>query len=383
MKQYERWYPPLLIQVLNSAKHSTTQTASAINYRRLLGLICVLTLISGCGGKEDGSPLSRKQFVPANITLRENGVLKELMDESLTFVDSNGVKWVAPKGTLTDGASVPRLALPITGGQWDVHFLKAAVVHDAYCQEENKTRSPEQYRKKPWKAVHKMFYEASIAGGSPQLLANLMYAAVYLAGPKWDDPEREKLEGVSDEALRRAFTGSAEWIEQNNPTVEEIEADIDRREPLVQELYKLETAIVILLKDPKLDTKKLHALLTEEEAVLEKALAKAPSDLMLLNFKGYWHKNRAILYDTSNRADKKTEELNQSEQTFKAVLKTPNDPSALNGMGSVSILRGDLDQGENYIRQALAIVPNYAEANHDLQLIVNERKRLRESKPLK
>jgi tetratricopeptide (TPR) repeat protein len=180
---------------------------------------------------------------------------------------------------------------------------------------------------------------------------------------------------VSGDALTRAFGGSKEWIEQNNPTVEEIEQDIDRREPLLHDLYKLETAIVTVLADRKLDTKKLGALLRDEEAVLAKALAKLPADLMVLNFKGYWHKNRAILYDESRRDDETNQELIDSERTFKAIIaRAPEDPSALNGLGSVSIMRGDLDGAEKYIVRALAIAPNYQEAKHDLQLI----KRLRD-----
>src|SRR5687767_9221624 len=119
----------------------------------LIVIFCILTLISGCG-KEDNGPPARGQFTPANTSVK-HGVhdgLGELLDENLTFLDSSGVKWVAPKGTLTDGASVPRLLPPITDGQWDPRFLKAAVVHDAYCQKDNETRFPDQYRKKPWRA---------------------------------------------------------------------------------------------------------------------------------------------------------------------------------------------------------------------------------------
>ena len=329
--------------------------------------------------KDNGLPNPREQFIPATITLKEHGALKELVDESLTFLDSSGVKWVAPKGTLTDGASVPRLALPITNGQWDVKFLKAAVVHDAYCQEDNETRSPDQYRKKPWKAVHRMFYEACIAGGTSPLLAKIMFAAVWLAGPRWNDPERE-LQEISGDVLTRGFIGSKKWIEENNPTVEDIEADVDRREPLLEDLYKLETAILAALGDDtkKVDKKKVRALLRDEETLLTRALDKSPADSMLLNFKGYWHKNRAILYLMSNSVDKVNDELSDSERTFKAIIESePTDPSALNGLGSVSILRGDLDRGEKYIVKALAIAPNYQAAQHDLQLI----KRLRESKP--
>ena len=53
--------------------------------------------------------------------------------EPLTYIDAKGLKWLVPKGTKTDGASVPRFAWtlfpPFTG-----KYRIAAVVHDRYCQ---------------------------------------------------------------------------------------------------------------------------------------------------------------------------------------------------------------------------------------------------------
>ena len=59
------------------------------------------------------------------------------------------------------------------------------------------------------------------------------------------------------------------------------------------------------------------------------------------------------------------------------IENNPKDPGALNGLGSVSILRNDLDRGERYIRRALEIAPGYSAAKHDLRLI----ERLRETQP--
>lgn len=343
----------------------------------LLKLMCIFTLISGCERKEvdlstdtDGPAATPKgKFTPARITLKEHGDLKELVDESLTFHDPRGINWIAPQGTLTDGASVPRLALPITDGRWDERFLKAAVVHDAYCQKENETRSPDQYRTRPWQEVHRMFYEACIAGDTPPLKAKIMSAAVWWAGPRWNDPERE-LRQVSGDMLTRGFVASKQFIEQNDPTVEEIEKDIERREPLLLSLVELENAILYALEAG--DKARADALLRGEEALLVKELEKSPNDLMLLNFKGYWHKNQAQLYWN----DKKDEELRKAEQTFEDVIESePRDPSALNGLGSVWALRGDLDRAEQYVRKALAIAPNYQAAKHDLRTIEEERLR--------
>ena len=170
-------------------------------------------------------------FTPSEVTLKEvkGKYLKELVDEQLVFVDSSGEKWIAPKGTLTDGASVPRLALWMTDGRFSEEFLKAAVIHDAYCQTENIERCPDQYRKKPWELVHRMFYEACLAGGTSESKAEIMFAAVWLAGPRWDDPMRN-LDHIPEDILVQEFETCKKWIEKKNPSVDEIEAWMNKRE---------------------------------------------------------------------------------------------------------------------------------------------------------
>ena len=127
-------------------------------------------------------------FNPSKIAIEEvtGSGFKRLLNDSLVFVDSKGVEWVAPKGTWTDGASVPRAVLWVTDGRFSEEFLKAAVVHDAYSQEENETRCPDQYQSRPWRQVHRMFYEAMLADGTPKKRAILMYTVVRLFGPKWN-----------------------------------------------------------------------------------------------------------------------------------------------------------------------------------------------------
>ncbi|MFW2371827.1 MAG: DUF1353 domain-containing protein [Gammaproteobacteria bacterium] len=155
---------------------------------RILSLLAIFTAISTLVGCDSSAPTPQPStnnstgFTPKAITLREvpGADLKELVDENLVFVDKTGTEWVAPKGTVTDGASVPRLALWMTDGRFAKGFLKAAVVHDAYCQSDNETRSPNQYRAMPWKSVHRMFYEAMIAAGTTPTEARLMFAAVWL-----------------------------------------------------------------------------------------------------------------------------------------------------------------------------------------------------------
>lgn len=170
-------------------------------------------------------------FHPAEITLREvpGTSFKELIDDQLVYTDALGNDWTAPKGTWTDGASVPRLALSVTDGRFDKAFLKAAVVHDAYCQGENAEHSPEQYQSRPWQQVHRMFFEAAISGGTPITRARLMFAAVWLGGPRWKDPAHD-LSLVPQDILLAEFQACKEWIEAKEPTREEIEAWMVKRE---------------------------------------------------------------------------------------------------------------------------------------------------------
>jgi hypothetical protein len=91
------------------------------------------------------------------------------------FVDSAGLGWQARKGLLTDGASIPLWAQPLVGGPFEKAFIKAAVIHDHYCDR----------RVRPWRQTHKVFYEALLKSEVPKGKAGIMYFAVMVGGPKW------------------------------------------------------------------------------------------------------------------------------------------------------------------------------------------------------
>lgn len=104
--------------------------------------------------------------------------------ERLEFVDSKRSNWVAPANTLTDGASIPPIFVRIIGDPKSREFINAATVHDAYCGTGNETHA--YYHAAKWQDVHRMFYDALRVGGTPQVKAKVMFAAVYLGGPRWD-----------------------------------------------------------------------------------------------------------------------------------------------------------------------------------------------------
>ncbi|KUF09266.1 DUF1353 domain-containing protein [Pseudoponticoccus marisrubri] len=169
-----------------------------------------------------GAPVFMENFQQAFLPTRQQ----------IDFVDAKGETWTAPPRTLTDGASIPTIFAPLVGDRQSREYLIAAALHDAYCGVGNE--GLDTYWARPWQEVHRMFYEALLVNGTPPQKAKLMFAAVYLGGPRWDDPERD-LGDVSEAALLQEMEWCLEWIRTENPSADEIEAWMDEREKALKE----------------------------------------------------------------------------------------------------------------------------------------------------
>lgn len=97
------------------------------------------------------------------------------LKNKLRFTDITGVVWEAKAGLITDGASIPGIFQPFVGKPFEEDFIKAAVIHDHYCDR----------HVRPWRQTHRVFYEGLITQGVSKAKAKVMYFAVYLGGPKW------------------------------------------------------------------------------------------------------------------------------------------------------------------------------------------------------
>ena len=122
-------------------------------------------------------------LLPKVIRLKERPLPFFRTEKSIEFVDARPSKWLAPKNTLTDGASIPTIFLAAVGNPRSKEFINAATMHDAYCGIGNE--SLPQYHSETWQNVHRMFYDALRVSGTPPNKAKIMYAAVYLGGPRW------------------------------------------------------------------------------------------------------------------------------------------------------------------------------------------------------
>jgi hypothetical protein len=112
-------------------------------------------------------------FHPANCDkLREC-----YLDETFGYVDSQGTGWEAQKNDKTDGASIPSWAQPFIGLPFDPDFIRAAVIHDHYCDR----------HVRPMLQTHWVFYDALRTSNVSSSKAKIMYAAILIGGPKWID----------------------------------------------------------------------------------------------------------------------------------------------------------------------------------------------------
>lgn len=136
------------------------------------------------------------------------------LTESFAFTDALGRVWEVPKGTIVDGASIPRVLWTIVGAPFAGKYRKASVIHDYFCE----TMS------RPWQDVHKAFFDAQLAEGNSEYHAKLLYGGVYAWGPRWEvvngKPRRtrEAIEAPSSDDLDKL----AEFIKSKNPDASSI-----------------------------------------------------------------------------------------------------------------------------------------------------------------
>jgi hypothetical protein len=91
------------------------------------------------------------------------------------YEEPGGMRWMAPVGSVVNGASIPRAFWTVVGSPFTGRYRRASIVHDVACV----------VKEQPDRAVHRMFYYACRADGVDDGTAKLMYAAIRHFGPKW------------------------------------------------------------------------------------------------------------------------------------------------------------------------------------------------------
>ena len=157
------------------------------------------------------------KLAPEKIRLEGRAYDFQRLTARLDFIDAGGLNWQAPEKSLTDGASIPEIFVPLIGFPNEPKFANASALHDAYCGVGNE--AVPVYHSRTWQEVHRLFYDALVASGTPDLKAKIMFAAVWLGGPRWNTqgvPET-LLDGVPDAAKEDAMVEAMSFIEDEKP----------------------------------------------------------------------------------------------------------------------------------------------------------------------
>ncbi len=166
-----------------------------------LGLILILPCVTDSASWGEFKGTVRAEWLDDGRNMR-------LLDD-FQYIDPLSEKWVAPKGAVINGASIPRVFWSFIGGPFEGKYRNASVVHDVACQE----------RKHSWRKVHQMFYGAVRLGGVGEVSGKTMYGAVYHFGPRWEVAPARALQDDVDflrmrEYIRRNSAISLEAIEK-------------------------------------------------------------------------------------------------------------------------------------------------------------------------
>ncbi len=132
--------------------------------------------------------------------------------EPFAYVDPARVRWLASAGAVVNGASIPRPFWSLIGGPFEGRFRNASVVHDVACVE----------RARPWRQVHRMFYEACRCGRVGAVKAKTMYYAVYHFGPRWRLVGRSLRDDTPAPPTRRQVAAIEAWFREHDVDAAEI-----------------------------------------------------------------------------------------------------------------------------------------------------------------
>jgi hypothetical protein len=198
---------------------------------RVFSIILVAAFLAGCSGDKTpawvrgASKTSNKWghysgYVEARW--ENDGRTMTLLNE-LRYTDPDGVVWIAPTGSVVDGASIPRSLWSLMGGPFEGKYRNASVLHDV---------SYDQHTK-PWPECDRMFYNAMRCSGVSTVEAGTMYYALRKFGHHWKAPKAAPVK-VGEDIVARAepvnqgdINATRDWIRNSGPSLQQIEQRAD------------------------------------------------------------------------------------------------------------------------------------------------------------
>jgi len=202
---------------------------------QLGGMIAAACLCLGCAShktvswREAATQAHPWGYYSGDIVTRWNadGRSMTLLQE-LRYTDPNGTAWIAPAGSVVDGASIPRSLWSLMGGPFEGRYRNASVLHDvSYAQ-----------RNRPPQECDRMFYNAMRCSGVGAVEAKTMYYALLRFGWHWKfGIKKAKPVKVDRKLVARATAEPPDAAEAPSATdLEDVRAWIRQTEPSISEI---------------------------------------------------------------------------------------------------------------------------------------------------
>src|SRR4029077_5508485 len=209
-----------------------------MKWAKIFALIDI-ALFSGCASHKDPSWTAGAKeehpwgyySAPPIARWEPDGRNMTLISE-LRYTDPNGMVWIAPAGSVVDGASIPRSLWSIMGGPFEGKYRNASILHDVAYDEHNR----------PWQDCDRMFYNAMRCKRVNSVEAKTMYYALHKFGRHWKvSIKKAKRVKPSELAAQKSkakipralpvneseIKETRDWILNADPSLEEIEARAD------------------------------------------------------------------------------------------------------------------------------------------------------------
>jgi hypothetical protein len=198
---------------------------------RAFSIILVAALLVGCAGDKvpawvrgASKTSNRWGHYSGYVEARwENDGRNMTLLNELRYTDPDGVVWIAPSGSVVDGASIPRSLWSLMGGPFEGKYRNASVLHDV---------SYDQHTK-PWQVCDRMFYNAMRCSGVGAVEAGTMYYALRKFGRHWKAPKAAPVK-VGEDIVARAepvnegdINATRDWIRSSAPNLQQIEQRAD------------------------------------------------------------------------------------------------------------------------------------------------------------
>ncbi len=201
---------------------------------RLPALFLAALLLAGCASKPPASWQEAAAqdhpwgyYIGAPVTQWNPDGRSMTLLHSLRYVDPEGILWVAPAGSVVDGASIPRALWTLMGGPFEGKYRNASVLHDVAYTMQNR----------PARDCDRMFYHAMRCSGVSAVEAKTMYYALIRFVWHWDfSVKKAKPVKVGRKMVARAqpkppvtvaaqqeIQGVRDWIRRSEPSVDQIE----------------------------------------------------------------------------------------------------------------------------------------------------------------